>query len=95
MKISEAEKLICPFMSTLTSRGRVCCITHKCMAWEMTKTRAIQDKYFKCTCNTAFDIFKYDFTCPSCGMEYSVIDLETDLTREDCEGYCKRLNIKE
>jgi len=44
MKISEAEKLICPFMSTAVSadndqvnRWKVYCIADKCMAWETTK----------------------------------------------------------
>jgi predicted nucleic acid-binding Zn ribbon protein len=61
------------------------------MAWETTKTKAIQDNFFKCTCGQTFDVYRYDFTCPSCGIEYSVIDIETDLPSEDCEGYCRRL----
>ena len=43
MKVSEAEKLICPFMSdslpfdvgAITVNGHCCnCITTKCMAWK-------------------------------------------------------------
>lgn len=87
MKISEAEKLACPFIQhmclatgvatfnmTEYSHLNINCITDKCMAWETTKTKAI-----------------YDFTCPSCGKEYVNSSLSQELPREDCEGYCRRL----
>jgi hypothetical protein len=54
MKISEAEKLICPFIqhiclatgvapfnTTEYSHLNISCITDKCMAWGMTKTYSI------------------------------------------------------
>lgn len=80
MKISEAEKLACPFIQhmclatgvatfnmTEYSHLNINCITDKCMAWETTKTKAIQDNFFKCS------------------------SLSQELPREDCEGYCRRL----
>lgn len=101
MKISEAEKLVCPFIRAVDRGGwnrdngcpsHINCITDKCMAWETTKTKAIQDNFFKCTCGQTFDVYRYDFTCPKCGREHT--NIETDLPRSDCEGYCKRLDMK-
>jgi hypothetical protein len=102
MKISEAEKLLCPFILhpkilyddgilPTTSVTNSYCITDKCMAWETTKTKAIQDNFFKCTCGQTFDVYRYDFTCPSCGKEYVNSSLSQELPRKDCEGYCRRL----
>jgi hypothetical protein len=94
MTIKQASELICPFMSyrcALESAGayETTCITDKCMAWETTKTKAIQDNFFKCTCGQTFDVYRYGFTCQKCGKEH--INIETDLPREACEGYCRRL----
>lgn len=87
MTIKQAEKLACPFIQHLN----ISCITDKCMAWETIKTKAIQDNFFKCACGQTFNVYRYDFTCPSCGEEYVDSSLSQELPREDCEGYCRRL----
>lgn len=100
MTIKQAEKLICPFIRAVDRGGwnryngcpsHINCITDKCMAWKMTKTKALQDAYFTCDCGQTFRIHKHDFTCPSCGKGYVNSSLSQELPREDCEGYCRRL----
>jgi hypothetical protein len=82
MKISEAEKLICPFIRAVDRGGwnrhngcpsHINCITDKCMAWETTST---------------YVTIGYSREIDEDGNQVPYIE---DLPREDCEGYCSRL----
>ena len=61
MKVSEADKLVCPFMSSINTTGDVdngfttnyeqhenhqLCITKKCMAWVNTFDEIVSDKTY-------------------------------------------------
>ena len=81
MKISEAEKLICPFIRAVDRGGwnrlngspsHINCITDKCMAWETVQTQELH----------------IDGVDAHGTQKVSVV---RNLQREDCEGYCRRL----
>ena len=78
MKVSEAEKLVCPFMSNQSTIGIsdviVCnCITVQCMAWKVTKT--------------------YSGAENGAVYPVGEIPIGNKLSSQDCEGYCIKLKI--
>jgi hypothetical protein len=82
MKVSKAEKLVCPFMSTqwgteTSGAYETTCITTNCMAWKVTKTKE------------EFAIEKYveDLGYGRKEMAWRRAKLDP----QDCEGYCIRL----
>ena len=96
MKVKEAEKLVCPFMSNVNRvvtfqndgyRHEVklneaytdsCnCITTKCMAWKITKTKS--------------DYETEQYVKDKGYGRKSMQNRPAKLEPQDCEGYCIRL----
>jgi len=103
MKVSEAEKLICPFMSNAVSDTvdtfmlPTNCITSDCMAWKTTITTEQVD-FESCSVkdikrlkelNEMKDVVKIDRT-----NYIDYFDKIIQLSPEDYSGYCIRLNEK-
>ena len=85
MKVSQAENLICPFMSdslpfdvgTITVNGHYCnCITNKCMAWKYTSTH--------------HEFYTEEYTIEE---DYRTVIKRrpVELKEDDKCGYCRRL----
>ena len=107
MKVSKAEKLLCPFIELADSAYNKVfkqdikapmCITTKCMAWK--ETDIIEEfrtrESFRTTDEALLSL------CPTSDYEYvscSYRDYSDDvywfkkinLKDKDCEGYCQRL----
>lgn len=81
MKVSEAEKLVCPFMSngvgTAMDVGffETLCYTTKCMAWKETRNHKDASDYPK---------GQWD-NCITPPSDYGMLE------PQDCEGYCQRI----
>jgi hypothetical protein len=96
MKVSEAEKLLCPFMlyqeSSLHELYNPNCSTTRCMAWEKTKGDIVDEIRFDMDELGKFRI-REEFIAHHTLDNYNQESLMHFVMREDDEcGYCQRIN---